>query len=284
MTQCKIIKKYLLNQYITELNYWYDCIYKKLSLENYKVKNEKIKEAVERRCQDLAYNQRRMIDNITDKEIRKIYIDRLIVENDENEEILITDMDKIKDATIDHFRNFAGSKNRDRDIPVEWINDYKPIDSIQESLYDNVLNPITDEEWEGVIKELPPNKASRPTNIAYEDIKHSPLEFNNTLKELINDIFNQQQIPQDWKDANIYPIPKPKPWGYKLVNTRPITLLEVPRKVMMKILTKRLSKILSENKVLQGYQYAGLPFKSTFEPLRIINEIIQHSNERDKEL
>ncbi|CAB5387796.1 unnamed protein product [Rhizophagus irregularis] len=41
---------------------------------------------------------------------------------------------------------------------------------------------------------------------------------------------------------------------------------------------------MCDNKILKGYQYAGLPLKSTFEPLRIINEIIQHSNERDKEL
>lgn len=120
--------------------------------------------------------------------------------------------------------------------------------------------------------------------IIYEDIKASPKEFSNLLRELINDIFVHQQIPKDWKKVNIYLIPKPKPWEFKLVNTHPITLLEMPQKVMMKILTKRISKVLNKYKILQGYQYAGLPSKSTFEPLRIINKIIQHANKWDKEL
>ncbi|EXX61795.1 hypothetical protein RirG_167880 [Rhizophagus irregularis DAOM 197198w] len=46
----------------------------------------------------------------------------------------------------------------------------------------------------------------------------------------------------------------------------------------------RLSTILQKNKILKGLQFAGLPFSSTFEPLRIINEIIQDANENDKEL
>ncbi|GBC29416.2 RNA-directed DNA polymerase from mobile element jockey-like [Rhizophagus irregularis DAOM 181602=DAOM 197198] len=53
---------------------------------------------------------------------------------------------------------------------------------------------------------------------------------------------------------------------------------------MMKIITKRISKIIVEHQILQGYQYASLPLNSTFEPLRIINEIIQYSNKCDKEL
>ncbi|GBC46185.2 reverse transcriptase [Rhizophagus irregularis DAOM 181602=DAOM 197198] len=46
----------------------------------------------------------------------------------------------------------------------------------------------------------------------------------------------------------------------------------------------RLSTILQKNKILKGLQFAGLPFSSTFEPLRIINEIIQDANENNKEL
>jgi hypothetical protein len=43
-------------------------------------------------------------------------------------------------------------------------------------------------------------------------------------------------------------------------------------------------KIIYDNKVLRGNQFAGLPLSSTFEPTRILNEIIQDANEDDKEL
>jgi hypothetical protein len=96
--------------------------------------------------------------------------------------------------------------------------------------------------------------------------------------------FKLQEIPSAWKLANVYPIPKPKPWGCNLNNTRPITLLETVRKAMVKILNRRLSTIFSQHKVLQGNQFAGLPYSSTFEPIRILNDVIQDAKEEKKDL
>ncbi|CAB4388311.1 unnamed protein product [Rhizophagus irregularis] len=123
-----------------------------------------------------------------------------------------------------------------------------------------------------------------------ENQKHLMVEpTNDELNEALNKLSNNKasgptEIPLEWKYANVYPIPKPKPWGCQLVNTRPITLLETARKLMVSIMNARLSTILQKNKILKGLQFAGLPFSSTFEPLRIINEIIQDANENDKEL
>ena len=50
-------------------------------------------------------------------------------------------------------------------------------------------------------------------------------------------------IPDAWRLANIYPIPKPKPWECRINNTRPITLLETTRKAFVSILNKRLAHI-----------------------------------------
>ncbi|CAB4413974.1 unnamed protein product [Rhizophagus irregularis] len=45
-----------------------------------------------------------------------------------------------------------------------------------------------------------------------------------------------------------------------------------------------LSKIFTTNDILKGYQFAGLPKKSTFEPLRIVNEIINYAEQNKKEM
>jgi hypothetical protein len=146
------------------------------------------------------------------------------------------------------------------------------------------MNNITDEEWtRHHIHTLPSEKASGPSLISYEMIKHSSLEMKQQLLLLTNEIIKQEKLPNEYKLANIYPIPKPKPWGCKLVNTQLITLLETARKLMVSILNKRLAKILKDNNILRRYQFAELPENSTFEPIRIINEIIQDANEHNKE-
>ncbi|CAB4384488.1 unnamed protein product [Rhizophagus irregularis] len=101
---------------------------------------------------------------------------------------------------------------------------------------------------------------------------------------MLNECLRLKKIPQEWKLADLYPIPKPKPWGCKLVNTRPIVLLETIRKLMVSILNRRCSKIFKENEILKGNQFAGLEGNSTFEPIRIIKEIIQDAIEDKKEL
>ncbi|CAB4476735.1 unnamed protein product [Rhizophagus irregularis] len=45
-------------------------------------------------------------------------------------------------------------------------------------------------------------------------------ELNEALNKLSNNKASGPTIPLEWKYANVYPIPKPKPWGCQLVNTR----------------------------------------------------------------
>ena len=53
----------------------------------------------------------------------------------------------------------------------------------------------------------------------------------------------------------------------------------------MKILTSRLSNILSIHKsVLGDNNYAALPSKSTIEPIHILNNIMEEAREKSKEV
>lgn len=88
------------------------------------MKEEKIKIAIEQRQKDLEFNQRRMIDNVMDREFKKINIDRVLAINQNGEEILITDEDKIKEKVADHFQRCAGSVNIAKELPREWMQEY----------------------------------------------------------------------------------------------------------------------------------------------------------------
>ncbi|CAB5369198.1 unnamed protein product [Rhizophagus irregularis] len=165
-----------------------------------------------------------MIDNVMDREFRKINIDRVLSTNSKGEDILIVDEDKIKEKVADHFQNCAGTISIDKELPEDWKKEYNSgtHTHIPSFAYDKVLEKISIEEILEAAKELPQGKASGPS--------------------------------------------------------------ETLRKMFMKIMTNRLSDAMVKYNILRGHQFAGLPKKSTFEPLRIIKELIDYANEENKEL
>ncbi|CAG8745602.1 13953_t:CDS:2, partial [Rhizophagus irregularis] len=56
------------------------------------------------------------------------------------------------------------------------------------------------------------------------------------------------------------------------------------RKALISLLNRHLAIILKDNNVLKANQFAGLPKQSTFEPIRIMNEVIQNSIDNNNEL
>ena len=94
--------------------------------------------------------------------------------------------------------------------------------------------------------------------------------------------FLQSIIPEDWKQAYIYPIPKPIDWQCDITKTRPLTLLDTMRKVVMKILTNRLSRIMAKHGILKGNNFAGLSGRSTELPIKLMQMILEDAKENQK--
>jgi hypothetical protein len=148
------------------------------------------------------------------------------------------------------------------------------VSHITDSIYNDLLKPINDDEWTSTIASLPNNKAARLSNIPYEFIKHLSNESSTYLREIIDLCLQSDQIPSEWKDATIYPIPKPHDWDCFLKNTHPITLLDTARKLMNKILYKRLDRIFTTNNVLTGGNFAGLSGGSCDTPIAVLKSIL----------
>ena len=172
-----------------------------------------------------------MISSILNRHTGKIVIDRLEVDND-----LITEPESVRFHTAKHFQTCVGAPATDGTIPDEWRNDYLPINTIDDSIYEHLMDLPSFSEWYDFIANAPANKAPGPSQLSYDLMKHlGPLALD-ILHQLTCACFRLSIIPNGWKRAAIYPIPKPTAWQLKLNNTRPITLLESPRKILVKIL------------------------------------------------
>ena len=94
-----------------------------------------------------------------------------------------------------------------------------------------------------VVKELPTNKAAGPDKLPIRVIKDSLPVISSTITSLINCSFTTNTFPDDWKIAEVIPIPK---LGDKEIacNNRPISLLPAMSKIC-----ERLAHLCSEGKL-----------------------------------
>ncbi|CAB4431626.1 unnamed protein product [Rhizophagus irregularis] len=227
------------------------------------------------------------IDSALSVEQRSIVLDRVLVVLD-SKPTLLTDPTDIKQAAVAHFQSVVSpplTQYTSRfSFPARWQKVYTPLIDVSASLYNPVLSPISLQEWSDVISSMPNNKASGPSKISYEMLKHLSGEALEFSLLLANSYLSRGDIPADWREAVVYPIPKPHDFDAQLKNTRPITLLETVRKCVVKVVTNRLSRLLADNKILQGGNFAGLPGGSTDVPIKMLDAVIHQHTSDDQEL
>ncbi|PKY59458.1 hypothetical protein RhiirA4_482227, partial [Rhizophagus irregularis] len=194
--------------------------------------------------------------------ISELY-DRVLVTNIPDSPQLLIAPDDIHAAAIKHFQNIVGPSRSPfkslNELPERWKKRYTPISEINPDIYQLVMAPIDTSDLRAVINNSPPQKAPSPSSIPYEWFKLLSNDGISYLCQLMNSCLDSADIPEDWRLASIVPIPKPHEFECLLKNTRPITLLETARKLLVKIITNRLSKIMATHQVLTGDNFAGLP-------------------------
>src|SRR5271170_473615 len=155
---------------------------------------------------------------------RFITLDKLIVRNSSTKvSQLITDPAAIQLAANDHFQNFVPirsySFDRLNELPAIWQEQYQPLPQIDETVYADLMNPVTQEEWSTVIRTLPKQKAAGPSQLTYEMFAHlGPMCLTKTL-HLLDLCLDYANIPAEWREATVFPIPKPVDWEFQLQNT-----------------------------------------------------------------
>ena len=100
-----------------------------------------------------------------------------------------------------------------------------------------------------------------------------------TIVKLFNKILLEERTPNEWKRANIIPIPKTSDWEKNIDKTRPITLMETLRKIFSKAMTNRVEKICRTQNILRGNNCSVLKGTSTHSPITVIRNIMEDANQ-----
>ncbi|CAB4416101.1 unnamed protein product [Rhizophagus irregularis] len=244
----------------------------------------KIQESIEKRCNIIHSDIPKWLLSTQDVVKEHIIIDRAVISNKNESVRLAIDPDTIRTHAKDTFAGILRKRNtKSIEQDVFWSNIYRPKGEFTECMA-NLMDEIMLEEWQRTLELVNTNSAPGPSGIGYAIIKHISDKSSTIILKIINLSLKLGVVPDQWKQSLIHPIPKPQKFDYILANTRPIALLDNIRKSVTKLLTNRLSTILTNNKVLRRLNFCGLKGEDTAIPLRLINDIIEDAREKGREL
>ena len=137
----------------------------------------------------------------------------------------ITDIENQMNRWVEHFKTLLN-----QDPPAHRAD----IPPAEEPLNININCP-TKVEIQSAIKQMKNNKAPGPDNIPAEALKADVETSTEMLYSIISKIWEEEELPADWKEGHIVKIPKKGDLS-QCDNYRGIMLLSAPGKVMNRVI------------------------------------------------
>ena len=151
-----------------------------------------------------------------------------------------------------------------------------PTPTINFDTLDN-SNPFTTEITTQEIAETiqhTKNKAPGPSKINKPIIQQLPPNMLQRLASIFNASLASGHFPDKFKQATLVLIPKPGKSPHETTSYRPISLLEMPGKILERIINKRLTTYLEDNNIHNNRQYGFRPHRGTATAISLAYEEI----------
>ena len=184
---------------------------------------------------------------------------------------LVTEVEEQLRLWREHFKKVLNS-----DPPNDRPDLRDPMDPL-----DIRTDAITKGEIQNAIKKLKTGKAAGIDNVPPEAIKEGGQFSVNILHPLLDKIWNDEEIPADWKKGLLVKLPKKGDLS-QTTNWRGITLLSIPSKILTRVMLDRMKDALDSR--LRDEQAGFRKERSCTDQIATLRMIIEQSIEWNSSL
>ena len=183
---------------------------------------------------------------------------------------LCTSAEQISDRWREHFESVLNTTSTYSEASVNSLWQYP--------LRPRMSNPPSEEEIIEAIDKLKRNKVGGSNGILPELLKSSGAAIIEHIQDLFDTVWREGQVPQEWRDATLIPIPKKGDLSL-CDNWRGISLLDVFGKALAKVIQARLQEVVEE--VLPDSQCGFRQGRGCIDMVFCVKQLIEKSVEHN---
>ena len=154
--------------------------------------------------------------------------------------------------------------------------------TLKDKMQEAFEKPFTEDQFLKILANKTPNKAGGISNCTINMMKAWPEYIKSHVFTIMNKFWENNYIPDWWKNRWILPIPK-TPQARSPDQMRPIALYEITRKIWTSMVLSRIQPVLYDLKIMQHSQNGFTPEKAAdtalLQLINCIEEAIQSNND-----